>query len=56
MWERVEENTRHLSHDMPCLNCGHAEHIYLPCDAACGCSRSPIPGVYEVREGDLILA
>lgn len=54
MWDTAIENTIHLSHDLPCLACGHAEHVYLPCDAECGCERSPIPGCYTAR--DLALA
>lgn len=37
MWDTVETNSEHLSHDLPCPYCGHAGHRYLPCDAACGC-------------------
>lgn len=29
-----------LSHDRPCVWCGHAGHYYLPCDHNCGCSYS----------------
>ena len=50
MWDLVEESPRHLSHDLPCLHRGHAAHTYLPCDDACECERSPIPGVYDARE------
>ncbi|WP_460852128.1 hypothetical protein [Nocardioides montaniterrae] len=31
------EHQPHLSHDLPCLVCGHAPHFYLPCDHGCGC-------------------
>jgi hypothetical protein len=24
MWDTVQTNADHLSHDMPCLRCGHA--------------------------------
>lgn len=45
MWDSVIEHTFQLSHDRPCLACGHAEHTYLPCDSVCGCPRSPVPGL-----------
>lgn len=50
MGDLFGENAIHLCHDRPCLDCGHAEHIYLPCDADCGCERSPIPGHYPELE------
>lgn len=50
MWELFEAGAAHLSHDLPCLACGHAAHTYLPCDADCGCVRSPIPGRYDESE------
>jgi hypothetical protein len=37
MWDTVETRTTHLSHDMPCLQCGHAPHSYLPCSESCDC-------------------
>ena len=37
MWDTVEPNVVHLSHDLPCLLCGHAPHTYLPCDEGCDC-------------------
>lgn len=37
MWDTVETNSTHLSHDMPCPNCGHAIHTYLPCSDSCDC-------------------
>lgn len=37
MWDTVETNTEHLSHDLPCQYCGHAGHTFLPCDQNCGC-------------------
>ena len=38
MWDTVAENAVHLSHDMPCVRCGHAAHTYLPCDDSCTCA------------------
>lgn len=35
---------RHLSHDLPCPACGHAVHTYLPCDDACDCPPTVMPG------------
>ena len=37
MWDTVETNSVHLSHDMPCPQCGHPLHIYLPCGDSCDC-------------------
>ena len=42
MWDPVETNTGpgsvHLSHDLPCPECGHARHTYLPCSDTCACA------------------
>ncbi|CAB4727408.1 unannotated protein [freshwater metagenome] len=50
MWDTVQDSWQdpssghgadpegaHLSHDRPCVRCGHAMHTFLACDAACGC-------------------
>jgi hypothetical protein len=37
MWESTEGNNTPLSHDMPCPQCGHAIHTYLPCSDSCDC-------------------
>jgi hypothetical protein len=39
MWDTAEshEQHQHLSHDMPCPQCGHALHTYLACGDACDC-------------------
>ena len=37
MWDTVETNTIHLSHDRPCQHCGHAAHTYLACSDTCDC-------------------
>ena len=37
MWDTVETNSVHLSHDLPCAQCGHARHTYLPCSDTCAC-------------------
>jgi hypothetical protein len=39
MWDTVDTNGTHLSHDMPCPGCGHATHSYLPCSDSCACVR-----------------
>ena len=48
MWDTVQTNShntaRHLSHDLPCPSCGHAVHTYLPCDDACDCPPTVMPG------------
>ena len=40
MWDTVESQEHrsvHLSHDMPCPQCGHALHTYLECGDGCDC-------------------
>jgi hypothetical protein len=44
MWDTVQTNELHLSHDLPCPQCGHAAHSYLPCSDTCACPRSLVPG------------
>jgi hypothetical protein len=44
MWEPVQDNELHLSHDLPCQRCGHAAHSYLPCGDTCSCAESVMPG------------
>jgi hypothetical protein len=39
MWDTVDTTGTHLSHDMPCASCGHAQHSYLPCSDTCSCER-----------------
>lgn len=46
MWDTVptpDERHAHLSHDLPCQRCGHAMHVYLACDAQCGCTPAAVP-------------
>jgi len=45
MWDSPQTNPIHLSHDLPCQQCGHAAHTYLPCGDTCGCVRAVMPGV-----------
>lgn len=42
MWDTVQTSSSHLSHDMPCVHCGHAGHTFLPCDRECGCQPSDL--------------
>jgi hypothetical protein len=44
MWDTVQTNADHLSHDMPCLRCGHAAHRFLSCGDACDCQPVLMPG------------
>jgi len=46
MWDTVQTNSQHLSHDLPCQHCGHASHTYLACSDNCACVPSLPPGVY----------
>jgi hypothetical protein len=52
MWDTVQTNAVHLSHDMPCPQCGHALHTYLACGDSCDCVPARIPG----RVADLVTA
>ena len=53
MWDTVQDSWSsdhagsagedvHLSHDRPCVRCGHAMHTFLACDRACGCEPASI--------------
>jgi hypothetical protein len=44
MWDTVQINDQHLSHDLPCARCGHAVHTYLACSDACDCVLTVLPG------------
>ena len=33
-----------LSHDSPCVRCGHAAHTFLPCGDGCECEPTLMPG------------
>lgn len=43
-WSTEELVSAHLSHDLPCLSCGHGWHSYLPCSDSCDCRPRPMPG------------
>jgi len=45
MWD--PDRTNHelpISHDLPCLKCGHAAHTFLPCSDTCACPSNVMPG------------
>lgn len=44
MWDTVQTNDLHLSHDLPCPRCGHAAHTFLACSDTCDCARTVPPG------------
>ena len=44
MWDTVQTNDVHLSHDMQCRRCGHAVHTFLSCDISCACEPVVMPG------------
>lgn len=48
MWDTVEMYTarEHLSHDLPCLACGHGVHTVLPCGDGCDCPPVVMPGTH----------
>lgn len=56
MWDHVLENTIHISHDLPCLQCGHTAHSFLACDIDCACPGTPTPGQYDdASAGELLV-
>lgn len=44
MWDTVQTDTQHLSHDLPCSGCGHAVHTFLACSDTCDCAQTGLPG------------
>jgi len=52
MWDTVvhspgaHDGAEHLSHDLPCLRCGHAFHVYLACDEGCSCPPVAVPDTH----------
>ena len=44
MWDTVQSNEVHLSHDMPCFRCDHAVHTFLACGDGCACAPVVMPG------------
>jgi hypothetical protein len=49
MWDTVQTNQLHLSHDLPCPRCRHAVHTYLPCSDTCDCAATVMPGIVELE-------
>jgi len=43
MWDTTQVNQKHLSHDMPCVRCGHAPHTFLACGDDCDCRPADVP-------------
>jgi hypothetical protein len=52
MWDIVETNQEHLSHDPPCPRCGHAAHPYLACSPTCACVPPRPPGERDDEDGN----
>jgi len=46
MWDTVQTNHVHLSHDMQCARCGHDVHTFLACSSGCACEPVVMPGAY----------
>lgn len=44
MWDTPDPIEAHLSHDPPCVRCGHARHTFLACSEQCDCVPLPAPG------------
>lgn len=55
MWDTVESSREHLSHDMPCVRCGHAMHTFLACGDGCDCERLSPPGLQRNDDSRLVL-
>lgn len=49
MWDTVQTAAHELSHDMPCVRCGHAMHTFLACSDVCSCQPSVMPGARDDR-------
>jgi hypothetical protein len=46
MWDTAQTVTTHLTHDLPCSRCGHAQHTFLACSDTCACVPALPPGMY----------
>ncbi len=44
MWDTVQTNQQHLSHDLACQRCGHEVHTFLACSDSCACEPVAMPG------------
>ena len=49
MWDTAEMTRTTIAHDMPCSECGHATHTYLPCSDECPCVPLRLSGVIRDR-------
>ncbi len=48
MWDTVQTNEQHLSHDLPCPRCGHGVHTFLACGDNCACEPVVMPGSLDL--------
>jgi hypothetical protein len=48
MWDTIQTNQQHLSHDLPCPRCRHAVHTYLACSDTCDCAPTVMPGTVQL--------
>jgi hypothetical protein len=48
MWDTPQDHQLHLSHDLPCPDCGHGPHTYLPCSDTCRCVPHAPPGMLDL--------
>lgn len=48
MGNTAQTNETPLSHDLPCVSCGHGVHTFLPCSDTCDCVRTGMPGAVLV--------
>ena len=47
MWETTDDAAdaaEPLTHEMPCVRCGHPPHLFLPCGDDCECEPEGMPG------------
>jgi hypothetical protein len=44
MLEDPDDPVEPLSHEPPCVRCGHAAHPYLACGGGCDCEPTLMPG------------
>ena len=49
MWDSVQTNDQHLSHNMPCSRCGHEVHTFLACGPGSACEPVVMPGTYAAK-------
>jgi hypothetical protein len=44
MPEHLDDTDGPLSHEPPCVVCGHTAHPFLMCGDGCDCEPTPMPG------------